>query len=61
VRIATVFLVLSIAACTPGRSEDQRRFQLTGTVASHDPSSSLVVVSHDAVAGFMPVVNDDTW
>jgi protein SCO1/2 len=56
VRVAILLVVLTLVACAPRADGDVRRYQLRGTVASHDPSSSRVVVSHKAVTGLMPAM-----
>lgn len=53
-RFAILLLVLAMPACSTQAGEAARRFELTGTVAGHDSSSSRVVIAHDAVPGLMP-------
>lgn len=56
--LAAVLTLLSatVPACAGGEADNGRRFQLVGTVASHDVSAARVVVAHDAVDGLMPAM-----
>ena len=56
-RFAVVLLVLATGACSRRETGDARRFQLRGTVAGYDSSSTRVVVAHDAVTGLMPAMS----
>ena len=55
--VPTVVLLAATTACAHRDSDaGVRRFQLTGTVVSHDTSSSRVVVNHEPVTGLMPAM-----
>jgi protein SCO1/2 len=55
--VLPVILLVAGAACTHRDSDTgARRFQLTGTVVSHDTSLSRVVVDHEPVTGLMPAM-----
>ena len=51
--LAALFLLAS--SCSPD-GDAQRRFELSGTIASYDAPSRRAVVDHDEVAGFMPAM-----
>lgn len=55
--LLVLLLVLPTTACSSRESDDARRFQLTGTIAGFETSSSRVVVAHDAVSGLMPAMS----
>jgi protein SCO1 len=52
-----VLLGALLSACAGRAADQEKRFPLTGTVASYDLSAARVVVSHEAVDGLMPAMS----
>jgi protein SCO1/2 len=52
-----LLIATSFPACSTTEPEPARHFQLTGTVARPQPSTSRLTIAHDAVDGLMPAMS----
>ena len=56
-RFVLAALLVAASACSRGHAGQDRRFPLTGVVATVDAAASRAVVAHDPVDGLMPAMS----
>ena len=54
--LTCVCLVISVAACGPRRSANEKRYPLKGTVVAVDKSERTATIKHEDVPGYMPAM-----
>ena len=56
IAVATLVCVGAVGSCKRNNTENQKRFELKGTVVAVDPQQHLVTISHEDVKDYMPAM-----